>query len=306
MHRPHSAEYFGVTRRYWWNFDFLSLMSSRWRLDSVRRALDVGCGIGHWTMVLSAFLPIEAEIDGVDREAEWVRVASEAIANAGSPPRVRFQQGEAERLPFPDESFDMVTCQTLLLHVADPIAVLTEMRRVLHPGGLLALVEPNNVVQSLIATSQTSDESVDVILRRVRFQLMCERGRKALGEGDFSLGDRVPAMVAKLGFEELQVFQSDKAFTLVPPYATEEQETMRRELLRDGSGPAMWPHEDARRYFLAAEAGTAEEFERLWAVMEDAKATEVASVEEGAFARPGGRIVYLISARKPLRPVSEA
>ena len=62
------------------------------------------------------------------------------------------------------------------------------MRRVLHPGGLLALVEPNNVVQSLIATSQTSYESVDVILRRVRFQLMCERGRKALGEGDFSLG----------------------------------------------------------------------------------------------------------------------
>jgi cyclopropane fatty-acyl-phospholipid synthase-like methyltransferase len=43
----HSAEYFGETRDYWWNLDFLELMGRRLSLDRVQDVLDVGCGIGH-------------------------------------------------------------------------------------------------------------------------------------------------------------------------------------------------------------------------------------------------------------------
>ena len=50
----HSAEYFGDTRDHWWNLDFLRLMAKRWELGSVRDALDVGCGVGHWGTVLAA------------------------------------------------------------------------------------------------------------------------------------------------------------------------------------------------------------------------------------------------------------
>jgi hypothetical protein len=39
--KPHSADYFGDTRDFWWNHDFLKLMSARWNLADVRRALDV-------------------------------------------------------------------------------------------------------------------------------------------------------------------------------------------------------------------------------------------------------------------------
>ena len=44
----HSAEYFGDSRDYWWNDDFLTLALQRWSVTEVRNLLDVGCGVGHW------------------------------------------------------------------------------------------------------------------------------------------------------------------------------------------------------------------------------------------------------------------
>ncbi len=49
----HSAEYFGETRDHWWHDDFIEMIAKRWRLESVRSILDVGCGVGHWGRVLA-------------------------------------------------------------------------------------------------------------------------------------------------------------------------------------------------------------------------------------------------------------
>jgi ubiquinone/menaquinone biosynthesis C-methylase UbiE len=53
--------------------------------------------------------------------------------------RCSYVEGVAEALPFGDQSFDLVSRQTLLIHRADPAAVMGEMRRVARPGGLQAL-----------------------------------------------------------------------------------------------------------------------------------------------------------------------
>lgn len=68
----HSAEHFGDTRDHWWNLDFLRLMAKRWRLDGVRDVLDVGCGVGHWGMLLASVMSEDVRVIGVDREASWV------------------------------------------------------------------------------------------------------------------------------------------------------------------------------------------------------------------------------------------
>ena len=108
----HSAEHFGDTRDHWWNLDFLRLMAKRWKLDAVRDVLDVGCGVGHWGMLLASVMPENVRVTGIDREPSWVEQASARALARGLDGRFSYRQGDAQRLPFPDDSFDLTTCQT--------------------------------------------------------------------------------------------------------------------------------------------------------------------------------------------------
>jgi hypothetical protein len=106
-------------------------------------------------------------------------------------------------------------------------------------------------------------------------------------------------MVAELGFRELTVHQSDKTLPLVAPYATEEQGALRDERLGEPALPGrwVWSRADASRYF-AADGGTEEELAPLWAAVEREDLREREALEAQTFARPGGRLVYVVSARK--------
>jgi 2-polyprenyl-3-methyl-5-hydroxy-6-metoxy-1,4-benzoquinol methylase len=95
---------------------------------------------------------------GVERDPRWVTQAREAATKLGLSDRWSFLQGVAEALPFADQSFDLVTCQTLLIHVADPAAVIAEMQRVVAPGGTVLLSEPNNLAGMLVYASQPNDQ----------------------------------------------------------------------------------------------------------------------------------------------------
>src|SRR5262245_19354856 len=141
----HSADcLLEASRDYWWNLDFLELMGRRLQLGRCRRVLDVGCGRGHWSRSLATALSADAEILGVDREAGWISDAEAFRDQMGLGSRFRYQHGSAQNLPFDDSSFDLVTCQTLLIHVPNPKEVLREMLRVLQPGGSLLVAEPSN------------------------------------------------------------------------------------------------------------------------------------------------------------------
>src|SRR5262245_24084655 len=66
----------------------------------------------------------------------------------------------------------------------------------------------------------------DEIAALVRFQIVCERGKEALGEGNNSLGEQVPGMFAELGLRDVQVCLNDKASLLLPPYGTPAQRAL--------------------------------------------------------------------------------
>ncbi len=108
------------------------------RLESGQRILDVGCGPGTITRDLAQWvapggvLGIDA-VDGVLDEARALLEAPDAPANC------RFQRGDVYALDFDDESFDVVHAHQVLQHLTDPVAALIEMRRVLAPGGVLAV-----------------------------------------------------------------------------------------------------------------------------------------------------------------------
>src|SRR6266853_420578 len=112
--QPHSAECFGEQRDFWWHRDFLDLMAARWRLREASSLADIGCGLCHWSRLLYPYLRAPARFAGVDREARWVAEASEHFRRAFPkvvPDSITFHQGDAGRLPLPDNAFDVAACQ---------------------------------------------------------------------------------------------------------------------------------------------------------------------------------------------------
>jgi SAM-dependent methyltransferase len=298
----HSAEHFGDTRDHWWNEDFLALMAKRWRLDAVRDVLDVGCGVGHWGMLLALVMPEAVRVSGVDREARWVEEATTRAASRGLGGRFSYQQADAQRLPFPNDSFDLTTCQTVLIHLADPSAAIAEMMRVTRPGGLVLVAEPNNLTESLLLDSISNQASVDDVVELVRFQLTCERGKVALGEGDNSLGDRVPGLLVAQGLVDVQVFVNDKATAVFPPYATSAQRAFTEDA-RDRAERRLWnwSEADARRLFLAG-GGTEHAFAVHFARGLASRDAIVRGLDDGRYHGIVGGEFYLVAGRKPGAP----
>ena len=95
--------------------------------------LDAGCGTGGMLGTLGT----RGRVTGLDRSAEALRFARRR-------PEARLVQGSVERLPFAEESFDLVTSFDVLYHldVSDDRRALRELRRVLRPGGTLVLRVP--------------------------------------------------------------------------------------------------------------------------------------------------------------------
>lgn len=101
------------------------------------RLLDVATGAGHTAL---AFAPLVGEVVAVDL-TEAMHAAGRGLADERGIANVAFQRGDAERLPFPDGSFDLVTCRYAAHHFPRPAAAAGEMARVLAPGGRVLLVD---------------------------------------------------------------------------------------------------------------------------------------------------------------------
>jgi ubiquinone/menaquinone biosynthesis C-methylase UbiE len=117
----------------------------RWLLDALdvragQVALDVGCGPGTDLLSLAAAVGAEGSVVGVDADPVMVREARRRTAGA---PRVAVRRGDAHALALPAASVDRARVDRVLQHLRDPAAALVELRRVLRPGGLLGLAEPD-------------------------------------------------------------------------------------------------------------------------------------------------------------------
>lgn len=98
--------------------------------------LDVGCGPGTITTDFGRLLS-PGRVVGLDRSADVVAQARGAAAAAKV--QLEFQSGDVYALEFPNASFDVVHAHQVLQHLGEPVRALAEMRRVLKPGGLLAV-----------------------------------------------------------------------------------------------------------------------------------------------------------------------
>ena len=287
MSEPHSKQFLNDERDRWWNADQLRAIAGRLDLASVRTAVDVGCGQGHWTRLVAALLPAGATITGIDREPEWIRIAEE---RGGA----RYQIGSAEQLPFADRSLDLVTAQTVLIHVADPRAVLREMARVLRPGGKLWLLEPNNVVASISLFADPKADP-DLLGAAFRLELVCQRGKHALGLGYNSLGEKLVGLLEPALWQDLEVRLCDRVQYVAPPYPAGYVDAIKAA---QSEPPIItWPREETLRYFLAG-GGDEAQFVALWAASVTLLRERQRAILAGEYAAAEGMLFYSTTATR--------
>ena len=106
--------------------------------DLSRRVLDVGCGVGIDTEAISACT--RADVVGLDRDPDMISRAVSRQPTTSSH-RVFHLVGAAQSLPFITRSFDAARAERLFQHIPEPLAVLSELRRVVRPGGRVVTVD---------------------------------------------------------------------------------------------------------------------------------------------------------------------
>jgi SAM-dependent methyltransferase len=141
------------------------LRSHRWRtapnsagyllphLRSGMRVLDVGCGPGTITVGLAELVGPQGSVLGVDASAEVVELARADAAATN----VRFDVQDVMHLDLPDGAFDVVHAHQVLQHLSDPVAALSEMRRVTRAGGLVAVREADYAAMTWFPASEGLD-----------------------------------------------------------------------------------------------------------------------------------------------------
>lgn len=128
---------FEVEQAHWWYVGRRRIIGSfvkdicRGVKDRAARILDVGCGTGANLLLLSQY-----------GDAEGVDVSHDALSFCRERGLQKVRHGALEQLPYPDDSFDLVTAFDVVEHLDDDVAGLKEIRRVLRPGGRTLLFVP--------------------------------------------------------------------------------------------------------------------------------------------------------------------
>jgi demethylmenaquinone methyltransferase/2-methoxy-6-polyprenyl-1,4-benzoquinol methylase len=112
---------------------------SRLEVGPEERVLDVATGTAAVAIELAR--RTGCSVVGIDQSAEMLAEGRRRVDEAGLADRIELLEGQAEELPFGDESFDGLTFTYLLRYVEDTAATLAELARVVLPGGTIAMLE---------------------------------------------------------------------------------------------------------------------------------------------------------------------
>ena len=245
--RQFSADYLRETRRGMWADSREAL--SALELESCERVLDVGCGEGALTRVLAEETP--GEVVGVDRDA--------GLLGELEGPAVR---GDAYRLPFRADSFDLVVCQALLVNLPDPERAVREFARVACER--VACIEPDNAAVSVASTVDAESH----LARRAR-----ERYLRGV-DTDVALGADAAGVLRSAGLSDVTTSRYDQTLVVEPPYSDAEV----RAVGRKASGAGLRERRETM-------AGSEEELDALRAEWREMGREAVRQVESEEYRR---------------------
>jgi ubiquinone/menaquinone biosynthesis C-methylase UbiE len=161
-------------------------------LERGMHVADFGCGVGAMTRMLGEWVGQSGSVTGIDLSADQLAEAAEICASAGLS-NVSFRNADACATRLPANSFDLVYCRFLLLHLTAPHACLREMKRILKPGGIL-VVEDGDIASAGSVPPTAIATGVALFMR-----LGASRGL------NYSLANSLFHLVKSAGFVEPQI-----------------------------------------------------------------------------------------------------
>jgi SAM-dependent methyltransferase len=200
------------------------------------RVADVGCGVGMVTALLADLVGAKGQVVGIDASAAQLAQARQRSEERYT--NIEFIEASATSTGLPAESFDLVYCRYLLIHLPEPEEALREMRSLLKPNGIL-------VCEDADLTSAGSEPSSAY---GAFTDLFCRLG--PLRGVDYTLGRRLFQMVQAAGFSAPEI-------TFNQPVLARGENKRFLELSVAEAGPA----------FLDAGLITADELERTFVEM---------------------------------------
>lgn len=156
---------------------------------------DVGCGVGHTTLLIAQAFP-EATVYGFDYSEEAVVIARQLAEEAGLSDRVVFDTASAD--DYPGSGYDLVTFFNCLHDMGDPVAAAEHVRKSLDPDGTWMLVESNVSAQDVDAGTPAARMFMSLSAVMCLPVAIAQRGPHALGNhsGEKAFG----AIAAEAGF----------------------------------------------------------------------------------------------------------
>jgi len=166
------------------------------------RVLDVACGdCAHARWLANRVA--EGSVVGIDFSAAYLRLAERELSAAAAGKqrrggRIRLCAAAAEALPFAPASFDFGWCAHSLYSLSDPLAALRELRRVVRPGGHVAVLEQDSLHRVVLPWPA----DLELALQQAQLHAL---ERRPHGPGKYFVGRRLPETLDRAGLETLAV-----------------------------------------------------------------------------------------------------
>jgi len=288
-------------RKYLWLEDTIAKLSLWLKMKSCMNVVDVGCGLGYLGYTYWPYFGKGGSYFGVDVSLELIREAQRLARDWAKGGKANFVAGDAYKLPFQDGSADLVMCHILLIHLDKPDLALAEMVRVAKPGGLVVCKEPDNLATLLTLRYPSIPEfGIEEQLLFLKVAVICNRGRIKLGQGDNSLGPKIPRMMKDLDLTTIGIRINDRAYYVEPPYRGPLQqyhlEWAKNKWLNEKNYKTLT---DRERKEFEAGGGYEKDFERYKKIKDRIKLKIREQVKNKSYFECGSGDIYIIKGRKP-------
>lgn len=190
-------------------------------LSSEMRVLDLACGDGFYTRRIAERLGSGGFITGADINLAYLSEAHDEASRQRGHAKIDFVAASFDRLPFPDDTFDLVWCAQSLYTLADPVAAISHMARVLRPGGLVVVLENDTLHQVFLPWPV----HLELPLRAAELRWFLEGSRDS---SKYYVARRLPAVLAAAGLEPL--WMTTHAFDRQAPLGEAEQDLLQSYL----------------------------------------------------------------------------